>query len=183
MANDCLYEMKIRGSKKAITRVVKCLNTYYDYDEGKPKHRHFFRVFECVNEDEFVDNKDGTFTKYVFGYCAWSVNSAMIDKGKHSYYHYLKEEFHDIFMGTTLAEQSRDCVIEVFSEEEGCGFSEHYIFDHGTCECDNCVEISPVGYDSNGNITHDIDWETYDGDWDIENPNRVAIGETFAWTI
>lgn len=42
MPNYCNYEMKIKGSKDAIKRVLECLKADYDYDEGKPGHKHFY---------------------------------------------------------------------------------------------------------------------------------------------
>lgn len=186
MPNYCEYQMRIKGSQKAINRVVACLQTDYDYSIGKPAHKHFFRVFDCYDEDGFEDNKDGTFTKFVWGFCAWSVSSCML-KGQYSYYDECKEDYGKNFMGTTLDEQSKDCTIEVFSEEPGMGFSEHYIFQNGICELDDTCEIEGAGYDDDGNPTTDIDWDTYDGDMIYKNPHREDEGFSeengFAWEI
>lgn len=150
----------------------------------KTKAQALFRVFDCY-DDEIVELDNGLYECFVWGYCAWSVHSSMMgsDSVEISYYHQCKEEHKDIFMGTNLIEQSRDCVIEVFSEEPGCEFSEHYIFDHSECKCDTCIEIQQGGYDENGNPTTDIDWETYEDEYLIFNDNREGIDETFKWTI
>jgi len=184
MANDCLYEMQIRGSKRAIARVIACLKADYNYTEKKPAHKHFFRVFDCYDDSELNDNGDGTFTKYVYGYCAWSVHSCMMgNEGELSCYNMCKENYKDIFMGTTLEEQSKDCIIEVFSEEPGMAFSEHYIYNHGVCECDTCIEIQEGGYDQKGNPTTDIDWDTYEGDTITFNDNRRGFDGEFMWGV
>lgn len=173
--------MKIKGSKNAIKRVIDCLKADYNYYEGKPLHKHFFRVFEVVDEEELVDNKDGTFTKYVFGYCAWSVHSAMTEGG---YYKSIKEEYKNTFMGTTLKEQSKDCEIEVFSEEvEGCFFSEHYLYKNGECLVDTCCEIEQYGYTKTGKLTKRINWDTYEGDIEYLSDNRTGVGCGFKWAI
>ena len=140
MPNYCNYEMKIKGSKEAIQRVIACLEADYNYNIGKPKHKHFFRVFSVYyEENEMKVNEDGTFTQFLWGNCAWSVYSCMCS-GEHTYYNNCKNDFGENFMATTLQEQSQDCEIEVFGEEEGIGFSEHYIFKNGEMLVDDCVE-------------------------------------------
>lgn len=182
MPNYCDYEMRIKGSKKAIERVLACLNADYNYGEGKPAHKHFFRVFQAEKPYEIEDNGDGTYTQQVYGYCAWSVSSCMLE-GPFTYFSQVKKDYPDIFMGTTLLEQSKDCEIEVFSEEPGMGFSEHYIFKNGECICDDTQEIESGGYDKKGNPTTDIDWETYDGDTVIFNPHRIRTIDGFNWAF
>ena len=182
MPNYCNYEMKIKGSKKAIQRVVDCLKADYNYDNGKPEHKHFFRVFDVFCDDPVKVGKN-TYELFVSGDCAWSVHSAMVSKTGESYYAYLKEHFPQDFMGTTLLEQSKNCEIEVFSEEPGCAFSEHYIFKNGVMVLDDCVDIQSVGYNEDGELTEDIDWDTYDGEILYENPHREAPDETYRWEI
>lgn len=168
MPNYCNYEMKIVGSKKAINRVIKCLEAEYDYGTGtKPEHKHFFRVFEA-NYGEPVLNKDGTYTMFVSGDCAWSVYSCMC-KGEHTYYSAMKEQYPKIFNGTTIQEQSKGCDIEIFSEEEGCEFSEHYLFKDGKVVIDKCVDVT---YETNE------DGEVISED----NPNRNKNGE-YRWIL
>ena len=182
MPNYCDYEMKIKGSKEAIARVLACLNADYDYGEGKPAHKHFFRVFTAEEIGEPTENADGTFTQQVYGDCAWSVASCMLESA-FSYYSVVKKDHPDIFMGTTLEEQSEDCEIEVFSEEPGMGFSEHYIFKNGKCVCDEQEQISSAGYDKKGRVTEKIDWDTYDGEIVMLNVYRKnEIGE-FLWNL
>jgi len=184
MPNYCDYEMKITGSKNAIKRVIDCLKADYNYGTGKPEHKHFFRVFECEDGGDFIKEGENKYSKYVFGYCAWSVASCMLD-GQYTYYNDIKKEYPKIFMGTTLKEQSKDCIIEVFSEEGGMGFSEHYIFNKGVCELDDTCELESAGYDENGEPTTNIDWDNYDGDYFFKNPHREDEGFSgengYAW--
>ena len=182
MPNYCNYEMKIKGSKDAIKRVLECLKADYDYEEGKPAHKHFFRVFDAYEDKEMKDNGDGTFTQFVWGDCAWSVRCCMLSGGG-TYYNDCKESHPDTFMGTDLVEQSQDCEIEVFSEEEGMEFSEHYIFENGECLCDDTVPTQQAGYTKTGKITTRINWDTYDGDYICLNPNRVNQVDEFYWKI
>ena len=181
MPNLCDYEMKITGSKRAINRVIECLKADYNYNAGKPSHKHFFRVFDCWGDDEdFIDEGNGKFSKIVFGDCAWSVSSCMLS-GEFSYYNDVKKSNKDIFMGTDLREQSKDCIIEVFSEEGGMGFSEHYLFKDGVCYIDDTCEIEQGGYTKTGKPTKRINWDTYMGDILTFNPHRLGLEEPYAW--
>ena len=182
MPNYCDYEMKIKGSKNAIKRVLDCLNADYNYGEGKPSHQHFFRVFQAEETRPIKRNEDGTYTQYVYGYCAWSVSSCMLDGG-FSYYQLVKKDHPEIFMGTTLTEQSKDCEIEVFSEEPGMGFSEHYIFKNGECLCEEKCEITSGGYTKSGKPTKRINWDTYEGETIIFNPFRRNEIKEFVWSF
>lgn len=182
MPNYCNYEMKIKGSKDAIKRVLECLKADYNYTIGKPEHKHFFRVFDVYDDEEMEDNGDGTFTQFVFGDCAWSVYSCMCS-GDHTYFNDCKESFGENFMGTTLLEQSKDCEIEVFSEEEGMEFSEHYIFKNGKCLVDDCVKTKQAGYTKTGKITSRINWDTYEGDYVCLNPHRENQVDGFRWEL
>ena len=141
MANDCLYEMRIRGTKKEVDRFVECLKADYDYTDGKkPTHKHFFRVFDCYDEDDYNDVGNGLVEKYVWGYCAWSVHSCMYE-GESTYYEMLKENHPDTFMGTCLREASKNLQVEIFSEEIGMCFAEHYYYKNGQCLCDESEEL------------------------------------------
>ena len=182
MPNYCNYEMKIVGSKDAIERVLGCLKADYDYTLEKPEHKHFFRVFNVYEDEEMEDNGDGTFTQFVYGGCAWSVYCCMCSGG-HTYYNDGKKSLGENFMGTNLVEQSHDCEIEVFSEEEGIAFSEHYIFKNGECLCDDCVEIKQAGYNKKGKITTRINWHTYEGNLVHLNPHRENQIDEFRWEL
>lgn len=141
MANDCLYEMRIRGKRKEVKRFIDCLKADYDYTDGKkPANKHFFRVFDCYDEDEYENVGDGLVEKYVWGYCAWSVHSCMCE-GESTYYENVKENHPKTFMGTCLREASKNLQVEIFSEETGMCFAEHYYYNNGQCVCDECSEI------------------------------------------
>lgn len=183
MPNYCNYEMKIKGSKDAIKRVIECLKADYNYLEGKPEHKHFFRIFDVDgDEDRPVCNGNGIYTQTIWGYCAWSIHSCMC-RGEHSYYEDCKANNPEIFMGTDLIEQSQDCEIEVFGEEEGMEFSEHYVFRNGKCILDDCVDTKQAGYTKTGKVTTKINWDNYDGDIICLNPHRENLTEDYCWLI
>ena len=45
------------------------------------------------------------------------------------------------------------------------------------------LELETAGYDEKGEITTDIDWDEYDGDWLYLSSNRVNNTGDFNWTI
>lgn len=107
--------------------------------------RHMFRVFEAyVNR-----SKDELNASYISGYCAWSVYSCMFGT-RHTYYDdFITEKYGNKyigFMGTTLPDESRrlNLKIEVYSEEPGCGFMEHYLIDNGEILIEDCVDYQEV---------------------------------------
>lgn len=176
MPNYCNYKMKIKGSKRSRHTLISYLQSYYKYiklSEHKPKgliyppeydsilaesdtSKHFFRVFECYqHEEKMLDFGESM----VDGYCAWSVSSCMLP-GPVSYYVQYKQGKYINFCGTNLLECSKqfNLDIEVFSEEPGCGFMEHYIISKGNIIIDECVDYyenyneETDQYDSEGGL-------------------------------
>ena len=182
MPNYCDYEMKVIGKKEDIQRLLNCLQADYNYRAGKPEHKHFFRVFEAEEAGTAKDNGNGTYTQYIYGYCAWSVWSCMME-GRSTYYSDCKEHYGEDFMGTTLVEQSQGLTIEVFSEEPGMEFSEHYIFKNGECVCNEETKIAQGGYTKSGKPTKRIDWDTYEGDTIIFNSFREGETGDFVYSV
>lgn len=152
MANNCFFLANITGKESDVKEVIKTFKTHYDYDEGKPDHKHLQRIFNADEEmwGEEIIGKDGE--KYVSyainGQCAWSVYSCMM-QGECTYYDDLKKRFPDTFMGTNLEELSRDTntVIEVYSEELGCEFQEHYLVKYGEIIIDEERKYREVSLD------------------------------------
>lgn len=128
MANNCFYTMRVEGKKDDVMEFHKRMQ---DYDAPN----HLFRMFDAsiINEQE---NNDGSFTIEVSGDCAWSIESCCRASG---------------YSGGVdlLAVNSKELglVIECFSEESGMCFQEHYLYDHGECRIDACVDWNQYYYD------------------------------------
>jgi hypothetical protein len=132
--------MKVVGTKANINKFIKVIQADYSYNEMKFSYeRHMFRVFEA-EYDEIEKRSDGKFETIINGYCAWSVASCMLRGG---YYNDVKKGYPDDFRGTTLDIESKilHLDIEVFSEESGCCFMEHYLIRNGKIEIDDCVDF------------------------------------------
>ena len=120
MANNCVYNLKVIGdTKKSVEEFIQMM-TY-----SHPSGRYFARFFSA--DPEPIEENNGRYSTKVFGDCAWSVYSCMCD-GPSTYYR-------DLPGGelTCLQIETRrlGLTVEVFSEEPGIGFAEHYIFHKG----------------------------------------------------
>lgn len=158
MPNYCSYEMKVNGKKESQEKLLEIMKADYDYNTMEfSADKHLFRIFEA-SLCEFSEDDDF----FISGYCAWSVYSCMME-GEHSYYNSLKERFPNEFRGTTLVELSKelDLEIEVFSEEPGCGFMEHYIIKNGELIVNKCHEYEEVYDEKTEEYTSigGIDWD------------------------
>ncbi len=136
MPNLCDYEIKVQGKEEDVKEFVKILKADYYIDENGVDscERHFWRVFEADVIDEGMEN--GIYYNLVAGYCAWSVYSCMAE-GTFTY-----NDDNPNCGGTSLQKESErlHLIIEVFSEECGCAFMEHFVYKNGETLVYDCVE-------------------------------------------
>ena len=130
---------------------------------------HLFRVFEAnVNETEcfcLPPDENGDIIRTISGYCAWSVYSCMFE-GRCTYYNDFMRDFgirYIGFFGTTIPKLSRllNLDIEIFSEETGVCFQEHYRVTNGNIIINDEVHII-VDFDEEtqeDNIQGGFDWK------------------------
>lgn len=116
MPNYCNYELKAKGEKENLEKLIEILNNNYNMSEEDPLH--MFRIFEATPT---FDNEEKTFLT-VRGYCAWSVYSCMME-GFCTYY---SDSYKDT-NATTIDRLAKDLnlYIEIISEEPGMCFMEH----------------------------------------------------------
>ena len=139
MPNLCFYSMCVKGMKGNIEEFIKVIKADYNYGTMEFSYdRHLFRVFDAYY-DEIEQVGDNAYQVIIDGDCAWSVSSCMLEAG---YYKDLKERYPKEFRGTTLQTESErlNLDIEVFSEESGMCFQEHYVIRKGKLEVDECVD-------------------------------------------
>ena len=129
MANNCYFEMHIKGPRKSCEEWVKRMRSY---DEPN----HFHRIFSCdVYFSEYEDKSKGIYVMEMCGDCAWSLETccrAGVYSGDT-----------DLFAVNTAELGLR---MEAYSEETGCCFQEHYIYDKGICKADECVDYHEYWY-------------------------------------
>ena len=129
MPNYCYYEMRVRGKRENIEEFVKVMTDY-----ERPKH--FWRVFSAYTDYDEPD-ENGLTTAMISGDCAWSVHCCMCI-GPCTYAGDADEEYR-----TSLQDESKrlQLEIEVYSDEPGMAFQEHYHYDKGEeleAECVDC---------------------------------------------
>ena len=135
MANLCDFSMKVKGSKEAVERVLSCIP-----DSDKPNGKTF-AGYVSARKEPLKKRKDGLYEAEAVGHCNWSVEDAMRRSGAYS-----ESNPSD----TNLEEQSIDCEIEVFSEETGNDFGEHFVFKKGECVVEEYDSLETISVDEDG---------------------------------
>ena len=183
MPNYCNYSMCVVGKKESIEEFIEVMNAGYNYGTMEFDYdRQMFRVFEAVN-DEIEEYCDGRFQTIINGYCAWSVRSCMFEDG---YYRDIKDRYPDNFRGTTLLLESEKLGIdiEVYSEEGGMCFQEHYVIIEGELVRDETTdweEIWVEGYETKEGAEEDLGIEITDEEWSEGQSEGYFTRGGFAW--
>ena len=134
MANNCSYQMKVKGAKNELDTFYKRMT---DYNEPE----HLWRIFSA----SIYDEAEGEI--YVEGDCAWSIESCC----RSGYTE------HDLLESNS---RQLNLEIEVWSEEPGIGFQEHYVYKKGECIKDESVDY----YEYNWDKTEYPTFEEYNND-------------------
>lgn len=134
MANICSFKMRLKGEKENISKFFLALTQAGNIWMGRGAEADI--DYLSHNEAEIV------------GYCKWSIQSALIDN---SLSMRRQKETGEGYWGDldtskgfiTLFEACEEYHVnmEVYSEEPGCGFSEHYVYNDGEI-LDECVNFS-----------------------------------------
>ncbi len=168
MPNYCNYSMCVVGKQhENVEEFIKVIQADYDYGRMEFSHdRHMFRVFEA-DYSEIEKREDGRFQTIINGYCAWSVVTCMLEGG---YYNRFKSDFPDNFRGTTLDRESKklNLDIEVYSEESGMCFQEHYVIIDGDIVTDESVDWEEIwieDYKTKEEAEEDLNMKITDDEW------------------
>lgn len=166
MANDCCYWLRVRGKKQKLSDflnilngtgpLVECEDEIFDGKLGRPVSRTRLRPdwvgradfdeIEIVEKEVKKAKENSKITVGVRGVCAWSVQTAMLD-GHHS----IEELFEELELDA----------MEIWSDEPGIGFREHYCYEKGAGktvdEEFDYDEILPAGFGSEAEEDEDED--------------------------
>ena len=129
MPNYCDFNMRITGPKKSVEHFINAATVHY---YGEPNDsEHFWRVFKFEVTDTQV--KGNLMQIDAYGYCAWSVAVCFRQNG----YQSSAAQPHN---GVCLETFTKDhmLIVEYFSTECGCCFSEHGLIKFGEWEIDEC---------------------------------------------
>lgn len=175
MANICSFLMKVRGNKSDIEQFHKALN-----QEGKI-------WIGRGAETDLTFEKDGA--AFLSGWCKWSVVSALTDNAvsmrtePDMWYHEDGEEDKEYI---TLYEACKrwNIVMEIYSEEGGCQFQEHFICNKGDVICEECVdweEYDVYEYGSKEEAEQDLGIKFTDEEWAKQDDGRITRGGFDNW--
>lgn len=159
MANLCSFEMRLRGSHDNIEHFYNAMIQNGDIWMGRGADA----------EIEFEDEDCARIT----GNCKWSIVSALIDNaismrsGSKRWYFgaYKPSEF--ITLWEACKKWSVD--MEVYSEEGGCCFQEHFMCIDGEIVCEDCVnweEYFVDDYETKEEAEEDLEIEITDEEWE-----------------
>ena len=151
MANNCFYQIKaVAKNKEALERLVQIM---------KYKDNEYF-IYRCFEAEANI-YKDGDFyVADISGDVAWSCSKWFATQENKD--ELIVLEYDDNFNPTygTAHYISLDLLckkfgigIELFSEESGCEFQEHYLVNsNGDFEFSECEHWEQNWYDENGNF-------------------------------
>ena len=184
MPNYCYYSMCVKGKKENVEEFIKVMQADYDYGTKKFSYdRHLFRVFEA-NCSEFYKEENDVYKVFINGECAWSVMSCMFEDN-FSYYKRFKEDYPNDFRGTTLTIESErlNLDIEVYSEECGMCFQEHYLIRQGKLEIEECVdwcECYKGDFETKEDAEEELKIEITDEEWN-DDSEYISCGGFDSW--
>lgn len=140
MANICSFSMKVRGKHEDIEKFYNAMSQNGNIWMGRGAEAE-------INYD------DEAGTAMIDGWCKWSIQSALIDNAismrtKPEMWAFGNADVDSLMFITLLeATEKWNLVMEVYSEESGCCFQEHYVFDNGEVLCDDCVDYEEYWFD------------------------------------
>lgn len=128
--------MAITGKENKVEELIQIMQNRYDGTPDEPLH--LWRVFSAdeTMRMRYDDTKD-VVTVTIDGECAWSVASCMFEGGYQARFNSNGQR-----NGTTLEKETKrlGLAVEIYSEELGCTFMEHYIIASGNFIADECVD-------------------------------------------
>lgn len=134
MANICDFSMCVKGTHDDIEKFYNAMTQNGNIYMGRGADA----------EIQYEDEEGGAF---IDGWCKWSIQSALIDDAISMRNEPDKWYFGDNIDKSnlefiTLIEACRkwNITMEVYSEETGCCFQEHYLIRNGDIELDECID-------------------------------------------
>lgn len=119
MANTCFVEGKVWAkSKNRIRSFLTWLGRY--------------KMLSVEETEEIQELENGLFSQEFIGDCKWSIESSINNPGDKK---------------GDLTTKTDGIIVELWSQEPGCGFEEHYIVEDGGITTNDCVDWTEVHFD------------------------------------
>lgn len=162
MANICGFSMFVRGDVENIRSFYNAMiqngNTY---------------MGRGADAEIVIDDEDKS--AHIDGWCKWSVQSAMVDNAismreNPSMWYWGEEIDATKLEFVTLFEACKkwNVDMEVYSEESGCCFQEHYVCTNGDIVCEECVKWNEYyidDYDTKEEAEEELEIKITDEEW------------------
>lgn len=172
MANLCNFVMHVRGKRENIEKFYEALT-----QNGK------IYMGRGASAEIFLDDDIAEIT----GWCKWSIVSALIDNAismrtepnRWSF----EEDVNELeFITLIEACQRWNVDMEVYSEESGCCFQEHFLVIDGELVIDECVEWNEYcidDFETKAEAEAELGIEITDEEWDSGEAfiSRDGFGE------
>ena len=163
MANLCSFMMVVVGNTE------ENINLFLDMMNQNGK-TWMGRGAEASIDN--IEHEDGKYRAEISGWCKWSVEAAMVDNAISMREHpekwsgHGKDDDGNELRFITLYEACEELNLdmEVYSEEPGCEFQEHYLFRDGILELEETEHYEEVYNEE----TEDYEGIGGFGDWDFE---------------
>ena len=177
MANVCSFSMKVKGNRGDIEQFCKAMMQDGTVYMGRG-----------ADADIEFENENSASLQ---GWCKWSIQSALIDNAIS-----MRTEPNRWFFGEgvnseelefiTLFEACKrwNIVMEVYSEECGLQFQEHFLCDKGEIIYQECIEweeYDVYDYETKQEAEDDIGVEFTDEEWANQDDGRITRGGFENW--
>lgn len=163
MANKCNYNCRIVGkTRESVQQIINAMRQK-DFKNGY----YLCRIFSADQDNDIIE-KDWLFYAEIHGDCAWSVSDCMIDddyfkwrganigEPKFCVFRNWREEicYNNIAMTMPMLCKALNCGVEIWSDECGLEFQEHYIINHEgeLVEADTTRWVQGYNTDENGDF-------------------------------
>lgn len=175
MANMCNFSMYVKGNHGDIEQFYNAMSQKGNVYMGRGAEA------EIIWDDDDVAVIDG--------WCKWSVISSLVDnavsmRSEPNKWAWSAEDKEKDLEFVTLFEACKkwNLVLEVYSEECGNEFQEHYICDKGEVTCNECVEWHEHcldDHDTKEEAEEELDIEITDEEW--EDGGFISRGGFANW--
>lgn len=168
MANICSFKMRVSGAHDNIMKFYHAMMQEGDIWMGR-------------GAEVEIDFEDDNLAE-LNGWCKWSVQSALIDNAVSMRTNpdkwFIGDSAPKEFITLWEACERWDLDMEVYSEEPGCEFQEHYVCRGGDIDCYDCIEWSEYfvdEYDTKEEAEDDFGTIFTDEEWANREQNDYCI--------
>lgn len=178
MANNCFYDMRVAGKKETVESVIEFVKNHsYDgcdvYDENEPSAEYEKDVFINGDVKWSVMTAWNTDKYYKYPRSEFAISTSKGDKVAGVTDTELQERImradEERRKGPSILDFKDGVSIEIFSEESGMGFAEHFIIKNGEIVVDDTRHFSEIYNEEDDTITQKGGYAEYDFDF---NPDK-----------